>query len=146
MKKRWIAGLLILALCLSLVACGGGSAEDPAVDLTTVDGVLTLHGYAAQDLLLNEQDSIDVDKDGDLILHSAASFEEVSKAVYDACGKAADDGIVRDYISEAPIEYAYKETMLFFGCYRNGEFEFVMVSPIWSDQETGTTDYLLQWS
>ena len=145
MKKVLLASLLILAFCLSLAACGGAE-ESAAVNLNTVDGVLALHGFSEQDLLLGAQDSIELDKDGDLTIHSAASFEEVSKAVYDACAKAADDGIVRDYISEAPIEYAFQETMLFFGYYRGETFEFAMISPIWADQETGITDYLLQWS
>ena len=145
MKKIWIAGLLILALCLSLAACGGSSAEEPAVDLNTVDGKLAALGFAEQDLLLNAGDSISIDEDGDLILHSAASFEKAAKAVYDACAKAADDGLVRDYMSEDPMEFSFEETILYFGYEHGAAFKYVVFSPIWSDQETGINDYLLQW-
>ena len=144
MKKTLLVSLLLLALCLALAACG--STDESAVSINTVDGLLTLHGFAEQDLLRKEGDSLTVDKDGDLTLHSAASFEEVSRAVYDACKKAADDGVVRDRVTEAPIDYAFQETTLYFGYYRGEELTVLMIAPIWADQETGVTDYLLQWS
>ena len=150
MKKALIAGLLILALCLSMAACGG-SADDPAspeaaVDLSTAAGKLAVLGFDEKDLLLTSQDSIDLDKDGDFTLHTTASYEDACKALYDACKKASDDGEVRDYWTEAPIEFSFTdEYMIWYGYNRDGEFENVAVSPIWSDQETGVTDYLLQW-
>ena len=145
MKKVLITSLLLLALCFSLAACG--SNEDPAaVNITTVDGKLSLLGFAEQDFLTDAQDTLEIDDDGDLILHSKSSFEAVSRAAYDACRKAADDGIVRNYASKEPMEYEFRETTLFFGYNRGDAFKFVAVSPLWSDQETGVTDYLFQWN
>lgn len=148
MKKVWIVSLLLLALCLSLAACGGaGGSTEETVDLNTANGQLALRGFNEQDLLLTSQDSIDLDKDGDFTLHTTASYEAVCKAVYDACKNASDDGEVRDYWTEAPIEFEFKdEYMVWYGYFRNGEFENVAVSSIWADQETGVTDYLLQWN
>lgn len=150
MKKVWIAGLLILALCLSLAACGGAASDpaspDASVDVNTVSGKLALLGFNEKDLLPNAQDSIDLDKDGDFTLHTAASYEDVCRALYNACQKASDDGKVRDYWTEAPIDFEFNdEYMIWYGYFRNGEFVDVAVSPIWADQETGITDYLLQW-
>lgn len=146
MKRIVIVSFLLLALCFSLAACGGSGKDDPAAaEFSTVEGKLAFYGFSEQDLLPQPQDSIEFDADGDVILHSAASYEVVAKTLYDACKKAAEDGIVRDRTSEEPTDFVFAETMLSFGYRRGGAFASVAISPIWSDQETGITDYLLQW-
>lgn len=140
MKKVWIASLLILALCLSLAACGGGK--------TTPDSVvkaIAAYGFDAKTMLASEKDYIDVDEDGDYILYSTASEEAVSKAIYNACKQAADDGLVRDFFSEEPIDFAFDEdTVSFYGYMRNGAFEYVSFSPYWT--EDGVTEYVIEWN
>lgn len=147
MKNRWIVSLLILALCLSLAACGASKSKPATVDYTTVDGKLAALGFNEQDLLPDAQDSIELNQDGDCVLHSAASYEVVLNTLYEACKTAADDGVVRDRDSKEPIEFEFRDDyMVWFGYNRNDRFETVAISPAWSDQETGITDYLLQWS
>jgi len=156
MKKVWIVSLLILALCLSLVACGNTKTKPATVDYTTVDyttvdyttvdGKLTALGFNEQDLLPGEQDTIELNQDGDCVLHTAASYEDVQSLLYEACKKAADDGVIRDPESKEPIDFEFRdEYMIRFGYNRNDRFVTVAISPAWSDQETGITDYLLQW-
>ena len=154
MKKVLLASLLILALCLTLFACTG-KAETPAVtdapvatqapDPNSIAGKLASLGFSEKDFLVNAGDRIDFDDEGDIILYSTASYEEVAKAVYAACGKAADDGKVRDYWSEEPIDFAFDESMTtFFGYNRNGSFEYIAFSPYWTNDD-GTVEYLLDW-
>lgn len=152
MKKVMIASLLILALCLSLVACGSSTpAEDPTVPEETLDpnsigGKLAALGFKEQDFLLGSQDHIEINEEGDYVLYSSASYEEVARATYNACKKAADDGEVRDYWSEEPIEFSFNDDfMIWFGYNRNGEFKDVALSETWTNEETGMNEYLLQW-
>ncbi|MBQ3356902.1 MAG: hypothetical protein IJG45_07325 [Oscillospiraceae bacterium] len=154
MKKLLVAGLLILALCLTLVACGDSKpAETPpatdapaAPEAGSVSEKLASYGFSDLDFVVHSQDYIELDQDGDIILHSTAPYEDVAKACYDACKKASDDGVVRDYWTEEPIDFAFEDAeMIWYGYMRNGEFEDLAFGPYWSDQETGYTDYLLQW-
>ena len=153
MKKVWIAGLLILALCLSLVACGGSTAEptEAPVETETLDpnsvaGKLAAVGFAESDLLFGADDYIEIDENGDYSLYTTASYEEVAKAVYNACKKADDDGEARDYWSEEPVDFTFDESSYMdIGYNLNGEFMDVLISPIYTDEETGVTEYLLQW-
>ena len=154
MKKVLIATLLILALCLTLFACGGGSpaetpdapeATDAPLDPDSVGGKLAALGFNELDLLPHSQDHIEVDENGDFVLYSTASYETVAKACYDACKKAADDGEVRDYWTEEPTDFVFAEDeMAFYGYYRDGKFCDLAVSPFWTDED-GFTEYLLQW-
>lgn len=153
MKKKWIVSLLILALCLTLAACGGKSAETPTADTSaapeetgTIDEKLASYGFSELDFLVHSQDYVSFDQDGDIVLHSTAPYEDVAKACYEACKKASDDDLVRDYWSEEPMDFAFEDVeMIWYGYLRDGEFEDLAFGPIWSDQETGYTDYLLQW-
>lgn len=155
MKKALIVSLLLLALCLSLVACGGSSGSPAATDApvvtealdpNSVGGKLAALGFSEKDLVAGSKDYVDIDEDGDFILYSTASYEEVARAIYAACQKAADDGKVRDYWTEEPMDFAFEEdSMTFFGYMRNGKFEDLAFSPYWTDEDTGYTEYLLQW-
>lgn len=155
MKKVLLASLLILALCLTLFACTAKPADEPvateapvvtqAPDPNSIAGKLASLGFSEKDFLVNAGDRIDFDDEGDIILYSTASYEEVAKAVYAACGKAADDGKVRDYWSEEPTDFAFDESMTtFFGYNRNGNFEYIAFSPYWTNDD-GTVEYLLDW-
>ncbi len=158
MKRALLAALLILALCLSLAACGGKTAENPGtpdspavtdapLDPNSVEGKLAALGFDAKDFVVDAKDYVDIDDAGDFILYSTATYENVAKAIYAACQKAADDGKVRDYWTEEPTDFEFDEaSMTFFGYERNGEFEFIAFSPYWTDEDTGYTEFLLQWN
>jgi len=153
MKKILLVSLLILALCLTLAACGGKSAETPTAAPTdapaatgSISERLASYGFKETDFVVHSQDYVEIDPDGDIVLHSTAPYEDVAKACYDACAKASDDGVVRDYWSEEPMDFSFEDVeMIWYGYIRNGEFCDLAFGPYWSDQETGITDYLLQW-
>ena len=175
MKKTIIALALIAALCLSLTACGmlstltkkGSSTatvasaaetqapaadtqaanQAPAAEAGSPAAKLAELGFAESDFLFAEDDYMEIDEDGDIDLYTTASYEQVAKACYDACAKAADDGKVRDYWSEEEIEFTFSEDdfMIWFGYNRGGEFCDLSLSEIWADEETGVNQYLLQW-
>lgn len=136
MKKTLIVSLLLLALCVSLTACFGAVSNKTAAELLEAYGLkeddLKPH---AGDLIALEIKDKEEKRDGDFYLRSAASFEEVQQTVYDACKKASDDGIVRDFMTEDPVEFAYggDAEIVWFG-YRHGEdFCHVAVSVYSSD-------------
>lgn len=140
MKKVLLASLLILALCFSLVACGSAKTTPDAVA-----SAIAAYGFDAKAMLASEKDYIDVDEEGDYILYSTASYEAVAKAIYGACKKAADDGLVRDFYSEEPMDFEFdEESVTFFGYLRNGGFEYISFSPYWT--ENGVTEYVLDWN
>ena len=119
---------------------------DAPLDPDSVEGKLAALGFNELDLLVGSQDYIEIDENNDFTLYSTQSFEEVARALYAACQKAADDGKVLDYWSEEPIDFTYAgEEDMDFAYYRNGQFEDVMINLIWVDEETGYTEYLLQW-
>lgn len=139
MKRVLITSLLLLALCFSLAACGGEAQE-------TAGERLLSHGFSEQALLLTAEDSVEINRTGDLVLHSAASYKEVAAACYQLCKQAADDGEVRDSESGEPLAFSFVDVETTrFGYYRDGDLEVLAFGPIWSDQETGVTDYQLRW-
>ncbi|MBQ6430935.1 MAG: hypothetical protein IJJ99_03555 [Oscillospiraceae bacterium] len=141
MKKAWIASLLILALFLSLAACGSDSSEAP-FDPNSLSDVLTAHGFTEQDF----PGTVTFNDKGDIILSTTLSHEEAAKACYDACKKIAQDGVVRD-ADENPIEFAFKEVdELQFCYYLNDKFEALsLIRRGVGDQETGMEEYQLFW-
>lgn len=166
MKKTLITLVLVAALCLSLAACSGAKEPKIADTTATADATaaetqapapsyapgsvgekLASLGFAEDDFLFAEGDYMEIDEGGDVDLYTAASYEQVAKACYDACAKASDDGKVRDYWSEEEIEFTFNEDdyMIWFGYYRNGEFCDLAISEIWADEETGINQYYLQW-
>lgn len=148
MKKVWIASLLILALCLSLAACGDSEPE-AVFDPNSVADVLAAHGFSEAALKLGAQDSIEFNEEiskENLVLHSTAAHDVVAKAIYDACKAAADDQTVRDSVSKDPIEFSFEEVeWIRYGYYRNGIFEVLAFSPCAVDQDTGIIDYQFRW-
>lgn len=160
MKKILIAVVLILALCLTLAACGEKTAPKPTdapavpteapADAPAAPGSigekLASYGFKETDFVVHSQDYVAFDEDGDIVLYSTAPYEDVARACYDACAKAADDGLVRDFWTEEPTDFTFaEEEMSMFGYMRGGEFKDLAVSPFWTDEDTGYTEYLLQW-
>ncbi len=148
MKKILIASLLILSLCVTLTGCFGGAAANQ-----TVEDKLKALGFSEQDLTPQSGDSItdeitgqEEKRAGDFYLTSAASFEDVQKTVYDACGKAAQDGKVLDFMTEEPIEFEPQEAEIVWYAYmREDVFCHVAISLYAPAQGSTNAIYLLQW-
>ncbi len=142
MKKVLLAGLLLLALFLSLAACGGGSSSEAPFDPNSLSDVLTAHGFTEADF----PGAVKFNDKGDVILSTTLSHEEVAKTCYDACKKIAQDGLVRD-ADENVIDFAFEAVdELQFCYYFNDKFEALsLIRRGVGDQETGTEEYQLFW-
>lgn len=104
-------------------------------------------GIDQNKLLLGSQDYLEMDEDGDFTLYTSADYEQVAKAVYDVCKDISDDGEVRDYWTEEPIDFTFSEDdfMIWYGYNRGGKFIDVALSMLWTDEATGINEYLMQW-
>lgn len=157
MKKRILIFVLLLSLCLSLVACGGnGGGEKPAKvgqltekapDPNSVEGQLYALGFRMDDFLFGDSDYMEADNSTDFTLYSTATLAEVQEMAFEAVKRASDDGKVRDYWTEEPIEFTADEEgfMVFYGYYRNGTFCYLAVSQTWAADENGLAQYFLQF-
>ena len=137
--KKLLVAMLLLALCLSLGGCFGGSSSAKPVG----DQLASL-GFSEKILLPDPQrDVITNDpegKSGDFLLYTTASFEEVLETVFNACKKASDDDLVRDYMTEEPIEFKFDESaeLVWFGYKRGGAFSSVAISKYYDQTLTAT--------
>ncbi len=145
MKKVLIASLLILSLFLSLAACGDDSSES-AFDPNSLSDVLLAHGgFTEIDFKVAAEDRVWINENGEIMLTTTATHEEVAKKCYDACKKAAQDGIVRDS-DENPIDFAFELMDEIQFCYNyNDKFETLWLMRRGNDQEAGTEDFQLFW-
>lgn len=167
MKKVLIVSLLILALCLSLVACGGSKpaktsattaateAEEPATEnvpaetkRTTTNSSSTTKQTEATEapVVDNGQNDTETEEYGTPNMQSSASFEDIVRSYYYTCQGLADDGIVRDYFTNSPIEFSYNGEDVVWYSYKSGdEFRNVYIACYGADAETGEMSYQVIW-
>lgn len=140
MKKILVAALLF-ALCLSLGGCFGAGKSTKPVDeqlasLGFSENILQPGGQ--KDVITNDPEG----KSGDFLLYTTASYEEVLQTVFNACKKASDDDLVRDYMTEEPIEFEFDENAEFvwFGYKRGGVFSSVAISKYYDQTLPAATE------
>ncbi|MBQ6430936.1 MAG: hypothetical protein IJJ99_03560 [Oscillospiraceae bacterium] len=154
MKKILIVSLLILALCLSLVACGGknenpapseteAATEAPATKPTTKP---TEKPTEKPTDAPAPSDEAPAENPGGNVVQSTQSFEDVVRGYYYTCQSMSDDGIVRDYFTKEPIEFSYSgEDVVWYAYKSGGEYRSVCISPNGVNPETGAVNYQIQW-
>ena len=158
MKKVLLASLLILALCLSLVACGGSKTakttastaaptetEEPATESTPPETTrATTPPTTTPATEATEAPAVDNGQNATPNVQSSASFEDLVRSCYYTCQSAAEDGIVRDYFTKNPIEFSYSgEDVVWYAYKSGGEYRSVYISSYGGDSES---PYRVVWN
>ena len=168
MKKVILAALLILALCLTLVACGGSKATsttpserksyfvppeesksyfvppEESKSYFVPPEESKSYFVPPETTEAAEAPAVDNGQNAAPNVQSSASFEDLVRSCYYTCQSAAEDGIVRDYFTKNPIEFSYSgEDVVWYAYKSGGEYRSVYISSYGGDSDT---PYRVVWN